>query len=59
MVATVPQPILLRTVLVYAYPNVSQHTLYGVQHMIHINLSVIHCTFTAAPTQTKTSSHRD
>ena len=24
--------------------NVSQHTLYGVQH-IHINLTLIHCTF--------------
>ena len=24
--------------------NVSQHTLYGVQH-IHINLALIHCTF--------------
>ena len=24
--------------------NVSQHTLYGIQH-IHINLTLIHCTF--------------
>ena len=35
----------------------SQHTLYGVQH-IHINLGTI-VRFTATPTQTKTSSHRD
>ena len=34
--------------------TVSQHTLYGVQH-IHINI----VRFTATPTQTKTSSHRD
>ena len=38
--------------------NVSQHTLYGVHH-IHINFMLIHCTFTATPTQTKTSSHKD
>ena len=32
--------------------NVSQHTLYGIQH-IHINLTLIQCTFTATPMQTK------
>ena len=33
----------------------SANTLYGVQH-IHINLTLIHCTFYR---HTKTSSHRD